>query len=127
HESADRDAKSPLVESHETHDIALGGIWFGLLWPRGDPRRPLRVVVHRQQPVIDYLLQNRLGGGGLPPRQRLMDIRHRSEPLRDAGRQALRWLRCALALSFFLLSLSAMGSGCRGGREGRGDEGKVAR
>ena len=25
HESADGDAESPLVESHETHDVALGG------------------------------------------------------------------------------------------------------
>ena len=127
HESADGDAESLLVEPREAHDVALGGIRFGLLRPRGNPRRPLRVDVHRQQPVGDQLLQYRRGGGGLPPRQRLLDIRHRFEPLGDAGRQALRWLRCALALSFFLLSLSALGLGCRGGGKGRGDEGKMAR
>ena len=53
HEPTDRDAESPLVETHEAHDLALGGIRLSLLRPRGNPRRPLRVDVHRQQPVGD--------------------------------------------------------------------------
>jgi hypothetical protein len=42
----------------------------------------------------------------------------------DVGRQALQWLRYALALSFFFFSLLATGSGRRGSEEGKGDEGK---
>ena len=36
HESADGYAKSSLVELHEAHDVAVGGIRLGLLRPRGE-------------------------------------------------------------------------------------------
>src|SRR6185436_14899637 len=120
------DAEASLVEAHEAYNVALRGLRLGLVRVRGNPRRRPRVGVPRQQPVGDQLRQNRHGGGGLPPRQRLLDVRHLCESRGDAGIKAPKWLRCSLSFSLFSLSLSflfllpllAAGSGCRGGGEG---------
>ena len=76
HELADGDAEAPFVEAHEAYDVALRGLRLRLIRARGDPRRRPRVGVPRQQPIGDQLLQNRDGGGGLPPWQGLLDVRH---------------------------------------------------
>ena len=39
HEPTHRNTEPPLVEPHEAHDVARGGIRLCLLRPRGDPRR----------------------------------------------------------------------------------------
>src|SRR6185312_9864343 len=68
HKPADRDAEASFVEAHEAYDVALRGLRLGLVCVRGNPRRRPLLGVLRQQPVGDQLLQNRDGGGGLPPR-----------------------------------------------------------
>ena len=82
-----------------------------------------RVGVLRQQPVGDQLLQNHHGGGGLPPRQRLLDVRHLFESSGGRGSEGSGMAKVfSLSLSFlFLFSLLATGSGCRGGGEGEAE------
>ena len=127
HEPADGDAEASLVEANEADDVALRGLWLGLVWVRGNPRRRPRVGVPRQQPVGDQLRQNRHGGGGLPPRQRLLDVRHLYESRGDAGVKAPKWLRCSLPLSFsFFFLLFALGYGFRMQRRRRRRSGMKA-
>ena len=76
HKPADRDAEASFVEAHEAYDVALRGLRLDLVWVRGNLHRRPRVGVPRQQPIGDQLLQNRDGGGGLPPWQGLLDVRH---------------------------------------------------
>jgi len=103
HEPAYGDAEASLVEPHEAHDVALRGLRLGLLRKRGNPRRRPRIGDPRQQPVGDQLLQDRHCGGGLPPWQRLLDVRHFFNSRGNVGAKALGWLRCSLSLSLFLL------------------------
>src|SRR6185312_7801477 len=105
HELADGDAETPFVETHEAYDVALRGLRLRLIRVRGNPRRRPRVGVPRQQPIGDQLLQNRDGGGGLPPWQGLLDVRHLRESRGDGKRKAPRWLSLSLSFSFLLLAL----------------------
>src|SRR6185369_5616280 len=115
-------AEASLVEAHEAHDIALRGLRLGLVRARGNPRRRPLVGVPRQQPVGDQLLQHRHGGGGLPPWQGLLDVRHLRKSRGDGKGKAPKWLSLSLSLSPFSFSLLAMGSGSNGG-EGEGEAG----
>ena len=66
-----------------------------------------RVGDPRQQPVGDQLLQDRHGGGGLSPRQRLLDVRHFFDSRGNVGAKALGWLRCSFSLFFSLSPFSS--------------------
>ena len=120
HKLADGNAEAPFVEAHEAYNIALRGLRLRLIQVRGNPRRCPRVGVLRQQPIGDQLLQNRNSGGGLPPWQGLLDVRHLRKSWGDGKRKAPRWLSLSLSLSLFSFSLLATGSGSNEGGEGEG-------
>ena len=124
HELADGDAEAPFVEAHEAYDVALRGLRLRLIRVWGNPRRRPRVGVPRQQPIGDQLLQHRDGGGGLPPWQGLLDVRHLRESRGDGKRKAPKWLSLSLPLSPFSFSLLATGSGSNEGGEGEGETGR---
>src|SRR6185503_11914324 len=119
HKLAGGDAEAPFVEAHEAHNIALRGLRLRLVRARGNPRRRPRVGVPRQQPIGDQLLQHRDGGGGLPPWQGLLDIRHLRESRGDGKRKAPKWLSLFLSLSLSPFLLLALGYGFRRRRRRR--------
>ena len=113
-------AEAPARLCRELRAPPRTGLRLRLIRVRGNPRRRPLVGVPRQQPIGDQLLQNRDGGGGLPPWQGLLDVRHLRKPRGDGKRKAPKWLSLSLPLSPFSFSLLATGSGSNGGGEGEG-------